>query len=156
MILIREEDRIEAERQRKRLLLAYIAVACLYVVAALLLLFLSPDRYKLFLAGDILLSVLFGFASIYFFTIVYDFAKKRSKLLDKISGALTEKEYGVFLREEDRMTIEGLEMRVVFFEIRGDERELHVFENDFSFEKEKRYLLEMRCGVITVIGDVDE
>jgi len=156
MILIREEERAEAERRKKRLLIAYVAAACLFVAASLLLLLLSPVRYKLFLLGDILLSILFGFGSIYFFTIVFDFVSKRSKLLDKLAAAMTDKEYGVFLREEDKMTVEGLEMRVVYFLIRSDERELHVFESEVSFEKEKRYLLEIRCGVITSIGDADE
>jgi len=156
MIFIREEDWIEADRRKKRLLYAYIVTACLYVAAALALLFLSPDKYRLYLIGDILLSIVFGFGSIYFFTIIYDFARKRSKMLGKITGALGEKEYGVFLREEDKMTLEGLEMRVLLFRIRADERELHVFENDFTFETGKKYMLETRCGVITEIGDVNE
>ena len=69
---------------------------------------------------------------------------------------MIEKEYGVFLREEDVLTIEGLEMRVLFFLVRGDERELHVFESNLSLERDKKYLLEIRCGMITGIGDVDE
>ena len=156
MILVREEERRDAESKKKKMLFAYILVACVYVAAALLLLFLSPDRYLPFLIGNIALSIAFGFFSIYFFTVGYDLAVKRSKLLDKVASALAERNYGVFLREEERMTVEGLEMRVLLFEVGEDEREVHVFESEQAFERGKKYLIEVRCGVLTEIGDVNE
>ena len=156
MILVREEERKEAERKRKKMLFAYILVACVYAATALLLLFLSPDRYLPFLIGNVVLTVVFGFFSIYFFTVGYDLAAKRAKLLDKISSALAERNYGVFLREEERMTVEGLEMRVLLLEVGEDEREVHVFESKQAFERGKKYLIEVRCGVLTEIDDVNE
>ena len=156
MILIREEERSAAERTKKKMLTVYIAAACIYVAAALLLLFFSSDHYTIWMIADILLTIAFGFGSVYFFTVVYDLAVKRSKLLDKIASALEEREYGVFLREEEKMTVECVEMRVLLFQVRGVERELHVYEGECSFETNKKYLLVVRCGVITEIEKVDE
>ena len=156
MILVREEESIRAERKKNRMLTAYIAVACVYAAVALMLLFLSPDHYTLWLIGDILLTVAFGSGSIYFFTITYDGALKRSKLLGKISSALEEKEYGIFLSEEEKMTVDGVEMRILLFNVRGTERELHVYESDLSLESGVKYYLVLRGGVITEIANVDE
>ena len=156
MILIRDEERKQAEDKKRKMLSAYVAIACVCVAAVLLLLLLSPDRCVPFLVGDIVLSIAFGFYSIYFFTVSYDLAVKRSKLLDKIAAAMPERHYAVFLREEERMTVEGLEMRILLFKVRGDDRELHVFESEQTFEAEKKYLLEVHSGVITGFEKVDE
>ena len=86
MILITEQERDREEQKRKRYLLFYIVSACVYVAASLLLLFLSPLKYKGYLVGDILLSILFGFFSIFFFTVAYAFVKNRSHLFEKGKG----------------------------------------------------------------------
>ncbi|MBO7390857.1 MAG: hypothetical protein J6U39_05365, partial [Clostridia bacterium] len=73
MIFIREEDRVAAEGRRKRLITIYIAIACLFVLAALLLLFLSPDAYKPYMAVTIVITIAFGCYSVFFFSVQYDF-----------------------------------------------------------------------------------
>ena len=155
MILVREEEREQAERKKKRLLTLYIVVACLYVAAALLLLFLSPDKYLPFMIVDMVLTVAFGFFSIFFFTVPYDLAVKRYRLLNKVFTALSEREFGVFLREENPLTYEGVEMRTLLFRVRGDERALHLLQGEVSLEKGKKYLLEIHTGVIIEIGEQD-
>ena len=149
MILLKETDGILAERRKKKFLILYIAIACAYAAVALLLLFLSPDGYLPYMIGDILLTIAFGFFSIFFFTVLYDEAGKRSRLYDKVLSALSEREYGVFLKEEEPKTVDGVSMRVLLFVVAGTERELHCLSKEIAFEKEKKYLLEIRAGVLT-------
>ena len=156
MILVREEERARAEQSKKRLLAVYIGGACLYVAAALLLLFLSPDHYTPFLIGDILLSIAFGFYSVWFFTVRYDCAVKRYRFLNKISNALQEKEYGVYLREEEMMTIDGVEMRILLFDVCGTEREVHLFESEIAPKQNKMYLIVLRAGVLIEMEECNE
>lgn len=154
MILVREEDRTAAEKRKKRSIAAYIVLAAVYLAAALLLLFLSPDRYTLFMIGDILLTVLFGFFSVFFFTVFYDDVVKKYRLYDKVLSALVEREYGIFLKEEEKKTIDGVPMRILIFRVADtEERELHLLSGEIALEKEKRYLLEIRAGVLTEIGE---
>ena len=156
MILIREEDLTQAERRKKRQLTVYIAIACLFVVAALLLLFLSPDRYQPYMAATIVLSVAFGCYSVFFFSVVYDEIVKRCRLLAKVLSALPEREYAVFVKETDVLTYEGLEMRTFRFLVRGDERDVHLYSGDISLSEGKEYVLEIRAGVMYEIGGRDE
>ena len=156
MILIREEDREAAERKKKILLFLFIALACLYVAAALLLLLLSPDDYLPFLIADIVISIAFGWYAVYFFTVSYDYAVKNSRLLDKVLAALPHKEYGVYLREEEKKTIEGIEMRIFLFSVEDTEREVRVLNEGLSLEEGKTYELETHCGVLVVIGGINE
>ena len=156
MILIREEDRQQAEQKRKRLLALYIVVACVYAATALLLLFLSPDAYKPYMAATIVITIAFGCYSVFFFSVQFDVISKRYRLLDKVINALPEKEYGVFLQESDPLTFEGIEMRVFRFLIKGDERDVHLTEGSISPKEGRTYLLEIRAGVLTEIGEKNE
>lgn len=156
MILIREEDRAQAEGKRKRLLTIYIAIACVFLIAALLLLFLSPDEYKPYMAVTIVISIVFGCYSVFFFSVQYDLVKKRSRLLEKVLSALPEREYAVFLKELDIITYEGLEMRTLRFMILGSERDVHIYQGEFSLEKGARYLVEIRAGVLYEIEEIGE
>ena len=156
MILIREEDRDEAERRKKKLLVLYIVTACLYAASALLLLFLSPDKYLSFMIADMVLTIAFGCWSVFFFSVMYDLAVKRNRLLDKVLSALAEREYGVFLKEESPMTYEGLEMRILTFRVRDDERVVHLLQGEISLTEGKKYLLEIHAGVLVEIGEPNE
>ena len=156
MILIREEDFREAEARKKKLLKLYIVIACVYAVSALLLLFLSPDRYTICMIADILLTIAFAFYSIFFFTVSYDLAVKRYRLLDKVLSALSEREYGIFMREDAAMTYEGLEMRTLCFVIQGSERIVHLLQGDVSLAQGTKCALEIHAGVLVSIGEKDE
>jgi len=156
MTFVREEERGAAEKRKKTLLAVYIAVAAVYVAAALLLLFLSPDGYVPYLVGDIVLTVSFGFYSLYFFTVAYDFAVKKCKLMEKMLSALPEREYGVFIAEEDAITTDGILARTLLFDIRGVERSVHLFSDEVSLEKGKTYSLEIRAGILTALENGDE
>ena len=148
MIFIREEDRVAAEVRRKRLITIYIAIACLFVLAALLLLFLSPDAYKPYMAVTIIITIAFGCYSVFFFSVQYDFAKKSARLLDKVLSALPEREYGIFLKELDRLTYEGIEMRVFRFLLPDGERDVHHYQGDASLKEGVKYIVEIRAGVL--------
>ena len=155
MTFIREEDRAAAERKKKLLLALYVAIACVYVVGAVLLLVFSSDSYIPYLIADILFTIAFGFYSIYFFTVAYSYAVREYRLLEKMLGALEEREYGVFLREEAPLTVEGLEMRSFLFLVNGVEREIKLFRGEISLEEGKKYTLEIRCGILKGIGGAD-
>lgn len=156
MILVREEDRAQAERAKKKSLTIYITIACLFVVTALLLLFLSPDRYKPFMAVTIILSIAFGCYSVFFFSVLYDCILKRYRLLEKVFSALPEKEYALFVKETDVMTYEGIEMRTLRFLILGNERDVHLLQGEVSLIEGARYALEIHAGVIVEIGEANE
>ena len=157
MILIREEDRERAEKRKKRLLTTYIVIACLFVIASLLLLFLSPDGYKPYMAVTIVISAAFGCYSVFFFSVQYDFAKKTSKLLDKVLGALAEREYAVFVGELGNMTYEGIEMRTLRFLILDNERDVHLYgQGEFPLKQGAEYTVEIRAGVLYEIAEKGE
>ena len=156
MIFLTEEDRLQAERKKKRLFILFIAVTCVFVAAALLLLLRSTDRYLPFMIADIVITVAYGWFAVYFFTVAYDFAVKNSRFLDRVLGALPEKEYGIFLREEEKKTIDGVEMRIFLFSIRETEREVRLYQGEVTFEQGKKYLLKMQCGVLIALGETDE
>ena len=156
MIFGYEEECAQAEKVKKKLLTVYIAVAAAFVAAVLLLLFLSTDHYTPFMVANILLSIAFGFYSVWFFTVKYDFAVKRYRFLNKVSNALEEKEFAVFLKEEEMMTIDGVGMRILLFDILGTVREAHLFESNFAPEQNKRYLIVMRAGVIVKMEECNE
>lgn len=156
MILVREEERDKAEKAKNRLLAVYIAIACSFVAAALLLLFLSPDDYRPYMIGTIFITIAFGFYSVFFFSVQFDCALKRYRLLEKVLGALPEKEYGVFLGEDDPLTYEGVEMRTLRFEVLGSERVVHLLQGDLSLQSGTKYLLEIHAGVLVEIGECNE
>ena len=156
MIFGYEEECAQAEKVKKKLLTVYIAVAAAFVAAVLLLLFLSTDHYTPFMVANILLSIAFGFYSVWFFTVKYDFAVKRYRFLNKVSNALEEKEFAVFLKEEEMMTIDGVGMRILLFDILGTVREAHLFESNFAPEQNKKYLIVMRAGVIVKMEECNE
>ena len=155
MILVTEEERAQEERKKKRYLLLYVVIACVYVAGSLLLLFLSPNEYIPFLLGDIFLSIDFGVFSVFFFTVAYAFVKSRSGLFNKVLAALPEREYARFLKKGDTITEDGVEMRKYHFLIREDEREVRAFPEDLPLEEGKRYLVEIRAGVLVEIGECD-
>ena len=156
MILVREEEREIAERKKKRLFALYVIIACLFVTAALLLLFLSPDGYKPYMIVTIVLSIVFGCYSVFFFTVQYDLAVKRYRLLNKVFSALTEREYGVFQGEADEVTYEGVEMRTLRFKIIGTDRDVHLLQGDVTFVPGGKYLLEIHAGVLVEAEDANE
>ena len=156
MIFGYEEECAQAEKVKKKLLTVYIAVAAAFVAAVLLLLFLSTDHYTPFMVANILLSIAFGFYSVWFFTVKYDFAVKKYRFLNKVSNALEEKEFAVFLKEEEMMTIDGVGMRILLFDILGTVREAHLFESNFAPEQNKKYLIVMRAGVIVKMEECNE
>ena len=156
MILIREEDREQAEKRKKRLFAIYIVIACVFVVAALLLLFLSPEAYKPYMAVTIVLSIAFGCYSIFFFSVQYDYVKKQYRLLDKVLAALPEREYGVYVRELEAITYEGIEMRTLRFFILDHERDVHLFKGNISLIEGEKYLVEIRAGVLYEISEMGE
>lgn len=156
MILIREEERENAEKRKNRLLAVYIVVACLYVAAALLLLFLSPDGYKPYMVVTIVISIVFGFYSVFFFSVQYDCVVKKYRLLNKVFSALPEREYGVFVKETEPLTYEGVEMRVLRFNVLGNERDIHLFKGELSLREGEKYLLEIHAGVLVEAGECDE
>ena len=156
MILVREEEREQAEQRKKRLLASYIVVACLYVAVALLLLFLSPDGYKPYMIVTIVLSIAFGFYSVFFFSVQYDCAVKKYRLLNKVFSALPEREYGIFVMEIEPITYEGEEMRVLRFNILGSERDVHLFNGGLSLREGEKYLLEIHAGVLVEVRECDE
>ena len=154
MIFIREEDRVAAEGRRKRLLTIYIAIACLFILVALLLLFLSPDAYKPYMAVTIVLTIAFGCYSVFFFSVQYDFAKKTARLLEKVLSALPEREYGVFLKELDSLTYEGIEMRTFRFLLPNGERDVHHYQGNISLREGERYIVEIRAGVLYELAEM--
>lgn len=156
MIFIREEDRVAAEGRKKRLLTIYIAIASLFVIAALLLLFLSPDRYQPYMAVTIVLTIAFGCYSVFFFSVQYDFAKKTDRLLDKVLSALPEREYGVFIKELDSLTYEGIEMRTFRFLLPDGERDVHHYQGDISLKEGVKYIVEIRAGVLYELAETGE
>ena len=156
MTLIREEDRRQAERLRKKLLAIYIVIACVYLVSVLLLILLSPDAYKPFMVGTIVLTIAFGWYSIFFFSVQYDLVRKREKVLDKVLAALPEKEYGIFLKELDAMTYEGVEMRTLRFRVIDDERDIHILLGEIALDEGGKYELEIHSSVLVEIGDCNE
>ncbi len=156
MILIREEERDIAERKKKKLFALYVAIACVFVAAALLLLFLSPDGYKPYMAVTIVLSAAFGCYSVFFFSVQYDLAVKRYRLLEKVFSALPEREFAVFLSEGETITYEGIEMRTLLFEIGGTEREVHLLQGVADLTVGNKYLIEIHAGVLVEIGDENE
>ncbi|HAE88532.1 MAG TPA: hypothetical protein DCG79_01520 [Clostridiales bacterium] len=156
MILVREEERDKAEQGKKKLLAVYITVACLFVAVALLLLFLSPDGYKPYMIGDILLTIAFGFYSVFFFSVQFDHTVKEYRLLDRVFAAHPEKEYGVFLGEKEVRTYEGVEMRTLLFRVLGSERDIRLFQGEPALKEGEKYLLMIRAGVLTEIEETDE
>ena len=156
MILIREEDRAQAERRKKRLLSIYLAIACVFVAAALLLLFLSPDEYTPYMAVTIVLSAAFGCYSVFFFSVQYDVAKKRFNVLEKVLFALPEREYAFFVKELEKLTYEGIEMRTLRFRVLGDERDVHLLQGDICLTEGEEYEIEIRAGVLYEIGCVSK
>ena len=156
MILVREEDRLQAETKRKRLLITYIAVACLFVAAVLLLFLLSSEEYKPFMVVTILISIAFGWYTIFFFSVQFDFARKREHLITKVLSALPEREYGVFVKELDSMTYEGVEMRTLRFRVLDSERDIHLLQGEISLKEGEKYEIEIRSSVLAEIGDYHE
>ena len=156
MILIREEDRLQAEGRQKKQLILYVAVACAYVAAALLMLFLSPEGYKPLMVLTIILTVAFGWYTIFFFSVQYDLAVKRARLLGKVLSALPEREYGVFIKEVDVMTYEGVEMRTLRFRVLDSERDIHLLQGELSLKEGEKYEIEIHSSVLVEIGEYNE
>ncbi|MBO7390288.1 MAG: hypothetical protein J6U39_02480, partial [Clostridia bacterium] len=68
--------------------------------------------------------------------------------LDKVLSALPEREYGIFLKELDRLTYEGIEMRVFRFLLPDGERDVHHYQGDASLKEGVKYIVEIRAGVL--------
>ena len=149
MQIVEAEDLKAATTLRKRLIAFYSAICPLYLASVLLLLLLSPHAYTWYMVGNILLTMLFGGYSVYFFTVRYFDARSYEKYLERVLNALYVKEYGTFLRSEGTITKDGVTFEALIFAIRGDERELLSFRKGLSFEAGRKYDLEFRAGVLT-------
>jgi len=149
MQIVGAEDLKAAAAVRKRLIALYSAICPIYLAVALTLFFLSPHAYTWYMVGNILLTMLFGGYSVYFFTVRYFDARSYEKYVERVVNAISSKEYGVFLRSEGNVTKEGVPFEALIFTVRGDEREVLSMKRDLSFRAGEKYVLEMRAGVLT-------
>ncbi len=155
MRFVNEEDSVKAKKRIQSLVWLYTAISVLFVAAALLLLFLSPDTYWVFMALDILLTAAFGGYSVYFFTVSLFLARKKYAWIEKILSARTETQFAVFREEEGVKTVDGVEFHAYIFLVKGDEREYKTFDS-FAFEEGKRYRIESGAGVIVESEEENE
>ena len=155
MRFVNEEDSVQAKKRVKSLVLLYCAISVLFVAATLLLLFLSPDTYWVFMALDILLTAAFGVYSVYFFTVSLFLARKKYAWIERILSARTETQYAVFQAEEGIKTVDGVEFHAYVFLVKGDEREYKTFDS-FAFEEGKRYRIESGAGVVIESEEANE
>lgn len=149
MQIVGEEDLKAAVSARKRLGALYAALCPLYLAAVLVLFFLSPHAYTWYMVGNILLTLLFGGYSVYFFTVRFFDARCYEKYVERVVNAISAKEYGVFLRREGTVTKEGVSFEALIFTVRGDEREILSVKRDLPFTAGEKYVLEVSAGVLT-------
>ncbi len=156
MQVVEEKELSAASSRRKKLFAIYLALAAAFLAAVLLLFFFSKHDYAPYLVGNVLLTMGFGFYSVYFFTVRYFDLRKYEKYLERVLSALPVKEYGVYLRSEGNVTKEGVVFEALIFRIRGDERKICSFKKELSLSSGVEYLLETRAGVLTMYEVRDE
>lgn len=155
MRLVREEDLTRANKKVKRDFALYLAIACVYLAAALLLLFFSPDSYVPFLIADSVISAAFGVFSVYFFTVSFHLSRKKRDRIEKALSALPEKDFGVYLSPDGERTEDGVRLVAYLFLVRGNEREYKSF-TPLSLQEGGKYLIESGAGFLLALEEEDE
>ena len=148
MRLISQEDLARTTARRKKERNIFLLLTVLYVAAALTLFLLSSHEYTWYMVGDVALSIVYGFYAVYFFTVRYFDVRSLEKYTEKALSAMSEKEYGVFLREEGPVTKEGVTFLSCIFEVLGDEREICLLVREVPFAAGERYVLTIAAGVL--------
>jgi len=155
MRLVTEEDARFARKKVKTLVWFYTGISVLFVAAALLLLFLSPEKYVPFLVLDVLLTAGFGVYSVYFFTISFFLARKKRNWVERALDARSETQFAVYQESEGLKTVDGIEFCVYIFLVKGDAREYKTFE-PVSFEVGNRYRIESGAGIVLSLENANE
>ena len=147
MRLVTEEDARVAQKKVRTLVGVYAGISSVFVAAALLLLFLSPEKYVPFLVLDVILTAGFGVYSVYFFTISLFSARKVRNKIERALDARSETQFAVYKESEGSKTVDGVELCSYIFLVKGAEREYKTFE-PYAFEVGKRYRIESGAGVV--------
>ena len=128
-------------------LFIYFVIAILYLTITIIVLLLSKRPYLIYLIIDIVLSILFGFYSVYYFSIILKIKKETVLFLKKLDNGNLNKEYAIFNRKLDDEIIGNLPIYVYMFHtLDGKERKLRCIDN-ICFG-DKKYYIETKLDYI--------
>ena len=128
------------QRNKERSLFIFLILGVCWLTITLSLLLISKRPYLIYLLINIIITILYGFYAVYFFSIIYKLKKETVNFLKKIDNGIIEKEYAVYFKKLDDEKIGNLVIHVYMFNsLDGKERKLRCFDN-IEFNNGKYYL----------------
>lgn len=149
MTLWTENELSDEKVGLKKGLTVYAVCAAFYLALSVVLLVLSKGKeYFWFMAGDIALSVAFGWGSLWYFTNPFHERKSLIALYGKMAVSPEYTETGS-IKDICEITKGGLLLYSVTINLGEQERVLNAFTKTFvGFEKGKSYVFKTRANVI--------
>ena len=128
------------QKNKERSLFIFLILSVCWLTITLSLLLISKRPYLVYLLINILITILYGFYGVYFFSIIYKLKKETVNFLKKIDNGIIEKEYAVYVKKLEDEKIGNLVIHVYMFNsLDGKERKLRCFDN-IEFNNGKYYL----------------
>jgi len=145
----------QTRNKRKKLLALYVSVSVLWLVLCVCNLLFSKENYTPYLITNIVLTIFYGWFSVFFFTVSFASVNALCKLQKAMCNATEKEEILTFEEEKEDRTQNTLILKVYSFTAEKSKRELLSF-TPILFEKGTTYRLCTLKNIIVSYEVQDE
>ena len=134
------------KKKTKSLLFYSLICSCFLLITITLLLF-SKRPYFLYLVISIIITIIFGFYSVYYFTITFKQLNEELSLINKIDNSVANKEYAYF---DDTIDIKHYKNFTIYvYNFKLLDNEIKKYYSFLKIEKtDKKYYIESKLNYI--------
>ena len=141
------------KKKTKSLLFYSLICSCFLLISITLLLF-SKRPYFFYLVISIIITIIFGFYSVYYFTITFKQLNEELSLINKIDNSVINKEYAYFDDIIDIKYYKNFTIYVYSFKLLDNE--IKKYYSFLKIEKtDKKYYIESKLNYIVSFKVID-
>lgn len=141
------------KKKTKSLLFYSLICSCFLLISITLLLF-SKRPYFIYLVISIIITIIFGFYSVYYFTITFKQINEELSLINKIDNSVINKEYAYFDDIIDTKYYKNFTIYVYNFKLLDNE--IKKYYSFLKIEKiDKKYYIESKLNYIVSFKVID-
>ena len=141
------------KKKTKSLLFYSLICSCFLLISITLLLF-SKRPYFVYLVISIIITIIFGFYSVYYFTITFKQLNEELSLINKIDNSVINKEYAYFDDIIDIKYYKNFTIYVYSFKLLDNE--IKKYYSFLKIEKtDKKYYIESKLNYIVSFKVID-
>lgn len=134
-------------KKKKKSLLFYSLICSCFLLISITLLLFSKRPYFIYLVISIIITIIFGFYSVYYFTITFKQINEELSLINKIDNSVINKEYAYFDDIIDTKYYKNFTIYVYSFKLLDNE--IKKYYSFLKIEKiDKKYYIESKLNYI--------